>query len=92
MALTRPAAPADARVTRFTVDFPEKSGTVPTLNPTIALSADGTQLALTPWPGKGLVVRRLDALDSQPMEVTKGAWQQAPFFFSRGCTERDPRP
>jgi len=84
MALTRPAAPGDARVTRFTVDFPEKSGTVPTLNPTIALSADGTQLALTPWPGKGLVVRRLDALDSQPIEVTKGAWQQGPQFSPDG--------
>jgi eukaryotic-like serine/threonine-protein kinase len=84
MALTRSGAPADARVTRLTVDFPEKSGTVPTLNPTIALSADGTHLALTPWPGMGLVVRRLDALESQSMEVTKGAWQQAPQFSPDG--------
>jgi serine/threonine-protein kinase len=84
--ITRQPAQADTRVTRFAVDFPEKSGTVPTLNPTIALSADGTQLALTPWPGKGLVVRRLDALASQPLEVTKGGWYQGPQFSPDGTS------
>jgi len=85
-ALTRPdATPGDSRVSRFTVDFPKGTGTVPTLNSTIALSPDGTHLALTPWPGSPVIVRRLDVLDTTPIEVTKtGAWYQAPQFSPDG--------
>ena len=84
-AFTRQATAEDSRVSRFTVDFPKGTGTVPTLNSTIAISPDGTRVALTPWPGAPVIVRRLDALDSQPIEVTKtGAWHQAPQFSPDG--------
>jgi len=84
-AFTRPATAGDSRVSRFTVDFPKGTGTVPTLNSTIAISPDGTRVALTPWPGAPVIVRRVDALGSQPIEVTKtGAWHQAPQFSPDG--------
>jgi Tol biopolymer transport system component len=84
-AVARRATAGDLRVSRFSFDFPKDTFAVPTLNPTLALSADGAQLALTPWPGAPVIVRRLDSLDSQPIEVTKtGTWKQAPQFSPDG--------
>jgi eukaryotic-like serine/threonine-protein kinase len=78
-------AGGDTRVSRFTFDFPKDAWTTPTLNSIIALSADGKQLALTPWPDGPVVVRRLDTLDYQPIEATKSPqWRQGPQFSPDG--------
>ena len=54
---------------------------MPTLNSIIALSPDGTTLALTPWPDGPVVNQHLDALNYQPLEATKnGDWRQGPQF------------
>jgi serine/threonine-protein kinase len=83
--LTRPTAVGDSRVSRFTIDFPKDTFTVPTLNPIIALSPDGKQLALTPWPDGPVVLRGLDALDYRPLEATKSPqWRQGPLFSPDG--------
>jgi serine/threonine-protein kinase len=80
------AARSDARVSRFTVDFPKDTFTAPTLNTAIAFSPDGTQLLLTPWPGPP-VVRRLDALDSRPIEEGKpDVFRNAPMFSPDGTS------
>ena len=84
-ALTRPTEVDDTRVSRFTFDFPKDTFTIPTLNKIIALSRDGKQLALTPWPDGPVVVRRLDTLDYQSIEATKSPlWRQAPMFSPDG--------
>jgi len=84
-ALTRGGtAGGDARVSRFTVDFPKDTVTAPTLDTAVAFSPDGSQLALTPWPGSP-VVRRLDGLDSRPIEEGKpGVFRNSPVFSPDG--------
>jgi serine/threonine-protein kinase len=83
--LTRAIRAGDTRVSRFTFEFPKDTWTVPTLNPIIALSRDGKQLALTAWPDGPVVVRRLDTLDYQSIEATKSLqWRQAPMFSPDG--------
>jgi serine/threonine-protein kinase len=75
----------DARVSRFTVDFPKGTVTAPTLDKALAFSPDGTHLALTPWPGPP-VVRRLDGLDSRPIEDTKPqVFRNSPMFSPDGA-------
>jgi serine/threonine-protein kinase len=59
----------DHRVTRFTVNAPEGKSFYPALNPHLALSPDGTRLAFTSEPGP-VFVRRLDILESQPLEAS----------------------
>ena len=86
-ASSRQGGPADVRVSRFNVDFPKDTFTLATLNSTIALSPDGTRLAITPWPDGPVVVRRLDGLDYQPLDATKSpAWRQAPLFSPDGTS------
>jgi serine/threonine-protein kinase len=86
-ALTRPSArPGDSRVTRFIVDLPKESWMVPTLNSNLALSPDGAILALTPLPGP-VYIRRLDGLDSAPLEVAKAPnFHGAPLFSPDGAS------
>jgi serine/threonine protein kinase/WD40 repeat protein len=85
-ALTRQPTSADARVTRFSVDMPKGSVMVPTLNSNLALSPDGRFLAMTPLPGP-VSIRRLDGLDSQPLEVTKAPnFRGSPVFSPDGTS------
>jgi serine/threonine protein kinase/Tol biopolymer transport system component len=76
--------PSDRRISRFTVTLPEDSVIVPTFNPTVALSADGTQLAYTPLPGP-VLIRRLDVLNGEPLaaSATPG-FRQGPLFSPDG--------
>jgi eukaryotic-like serine/threonine-protein kinase len=86
LALAREGTVAgDARVSRFTLDFPKGTVTAPTLDKALAFSPDGTHLALTPWPGPP-VVRRLDGLDTRPIEDSKPAvCRNAPMFSPDGA-------
>ncbi|HYT69255.1 MAG TPA: protein kinase [Vicinamibacterales bacterium] len=86
-ALTRDnAGPGGSRVSRFTIDLPKNSVIVPTFNANVALSPDGTHLAYTPLPGP-VLIRRLDNLDSQPLEgsATPG-FRSAPIFSPDGSS------
>jgi serine/threonine-protein kinase len=59
---------------------------VPTFNSNLALSPDGTHLAFTPLPGP-VSIRRLDGLESQPLEVTREPnFRGAPLFSSDGAS------
>ena len=74
----------DLRVSRFTVNLPADTVIVPTFNANLALSPDGTRLAYTPLPGP-VMVRRLDGIDSQPLEAsTTPGFRQAPLFSPDG--------
>jgi serine/threonine-protein kinase len=74
----------DRRISRFTVDLPPDSEIEPTFNPNLALSPDGTRLAYTPLPGP-VVIRRLDAVDGQPLEASDTpGFRQAPLFSPDG--------
>jgi serine/threonine-protein kinase len=85
LALTRPGTPGDSRVSRFTINFPKGTFTIPTMNSTIAISADGARIALTPWPDGPVVVRSLDALEYSSIDATKSpAWRQGPQFSPDG--------
>jgi serine/threonine protein kinase len=86
-ALTRDdAGPADTRVSRFTVDLPKDSVIVPTFNPNVALSPDGTYLAYTPLPGP-VVIRRLDNVEGQPLEAsTSPGFRSGPLFSPDGAS------
>jgi Tol biopolymer transport system component len=86
-ALTRDdAAPADTRVSRFTVDLPKDSVIIPTFNSNVALSPDGTYLAYTPLPGP-VVIRRLDNVDGQPLEAsTSPGFRSGPIFSPDGAS------
>jgi serine/threonine-protein kinase len=86
LAASRAAAVvSDARVSRFSVDFPKNTVTAPTLDRAVAFSPDGSHVALTPWPGPP-VVRRLDGLDSRPIEDGKPeVFRNAPMFSPDGA-------
>jgi serine/threonine-protein kinase len=87
LAFTRDAAPpGDTRVSRFSVDLPSGQVMVPTFNSNVAFSPDGTLLALTPLPGP-VSIRRVDGLDSQPLESTKAPnFRGAPLFSPDGSS------
>ena len=87
-ALVRPAASASAegRVTRFTVDLPKGLVLIPSFDPNLALSPDGTQLAIAAFPGP-VLIRRLDALESRPLEATTApGFRGAPLFSPDGSS------
>jgi serine/threonine-protein kinase len=86
-ALTRDdAAPADTRVSRFTVDLPKDSVIVPTFNSNVALSPDGTYLAYTPLPGP-VIIRRLADVDGKPLEAsTSPGFRSGPLFSPDGAS------
>jgi serine/threonine-protein kinase len=85
LALLRDSSDAgDRRVSRFTVDLPKDTVIVPTFNPKLALSPDGTHLAYTPLPGP-VMIRRLDTVDGQPLEASASpGFRQAPLFSPDG--------
>jgi serine/threonine protein kinase/WD40 repeat protein len=74
------AAPGDARISRFTLTLPDGQVMVPTFNSNVAVSRNGTYLAFTPLPGP-VAIRRLDDLESRPLEVSKSpGFRSAPIF------------
>lgn len=75
------AGTGDTRVARFTVELPKDSVMIPTMNSSLALSPDGRLLALTPLFGP-VYLRRLDGLDSRPLDEVSGEWdfRGAPVF------------
>jgi serine/threonine-protein kinase len=79
------APSGDVRVTRLTVDVPPNQVIVPTFDSNLALSPDGTQLAFTPLPGP-VYIRRLNGLDTQPLEVSMSpGFRGAPLFSPDGA-------
>lgn len=83
--LSRERTPSgDRRVSRFTVDLPPGQVFWPGFNPDLALSPDGTHLAFTPLPGP-VSIRRLNSLESQPLEAsTSPGFRGAPMFSPDG--------
>jgi eukaryotic-like serine/threonine-protein kinase len=78
------AAAADVRVSRFEVTLPQGQVIGPSFNSNLALSRDGTQLAFTPLPGP-VYIRRLDGVDTRPLEVSKSpGFRGAPLFSPDG--------
>jgi len=79
-------SPGDRRVSRFSVDLPQGQVMVPTFNSNLALSTDGTMLAFTPLPGP-VSIRRLDGLESKPLDVSKSpGFRGAPVFSPDGAS------
>jgi len=74
------------RVTRFTVDLPQGQVIGGGFNPNLALSPDGTQLAITGFPGP-VSIRRFDSLETRTLEssATPG-FRGAPLFSPDGST------
>ena len=80
----RTAGPADNRVSRFSIDLPKDTIMLPTFNTNVALSPDGMSLAYTPLPGP-VMVRRLDAVDGQPLKASDTpGFRSAPMFSPDG--------
>ncbi len=74
----------ERRVTRFTVDVPPGQVIVGSFNPTLALSPDGTQLAITPLPGP-VSIRRFDSLETRTLESSASpGFRGAPLFSPDG--------
>ena len=72
------------RVARFAVDLPQGQTLGPGFNSTLALSPDGAYLAYTPLPGP-VWIRRVDGLESRPVETTDGpGFRGAPLFSPDG--------
>jgi len=86
--INRPA-PSDGshrRITRFTLDLPKDTSIGAGYNRQLALSPDGSQLALTPFPGP-VYIRRFDRLDAQPLEsAASPGFRGGPVFSPDGLT------
>ncbi|HTI36977.1 MAG TPA: protein kinase [Vicinamibacterales bacterium] len=79
-------ASADARIIRFVVELPHDSAIVPEFNPHIALSSDGSELAITALPGP-VLVRQLAALDSRALPAASSpGFRGAPLFSPDGSS------
>ena len=79
-------AAGDRRVSRFTIELPAGQVFVPGFESHLAISPDGTHVAYTPLPGP-VWVRRLDSLESQPLEVSKSPnWRAGPVFSPDGAS------
>ena len=87
LALTWPRSDAgDRRVSRFAVPLAEGQVIIPAFIRNVALSRDGTKLAFTPLPGP-VVIRRLDSLDSRPIDATTTpGFRGAPVFSPDGAS------
>ena len=80
------SAGGDPRVTRFVVDLPKDTSIGAGYNRFLALSPDGNQLALTPFPGP-VYIRRFDRLDLQPLEsAASPGFRSGPLFSPDGST------
>jgi Tol biopolymer transport system component len=76
----------DERIVRFVVDLPHDSAIVPEFNPHIALSPDGSELAITPLPGP-VWVRHLDALENRSLPAADSpGFRGAPLFSPDGSS------
>ena len=76
----------DRPVTRFTVDLPKDTIIGAGYNRLLAFSPDGSQLALTPFPGP-VYIRRFDRLDAQPLEsAASRGFRGGPLFSPDGLT------
>jgi serine/threonine-protein kinase len=73
----------DSRVSRFIVNLPPNQYMVPSFNSDVALSPDGSHLVFTTLPGP-VFVRRLDSLDSHPLESTEGYYSAGAMFSPDG--------
>ena len=73
----------DHRVSRFTLALPPNQVIVPSFNSDVALSPDGSQLVFTTLPGP-LFIRRLDSLESRPLESTQGYYSAGAMFSPDG--------
>ena len=76
------AAPADHRVSRFSIDLPPDEIFFSSFNPDLALSPDGTQVAYASAPG-GVHIRRLDGLEQRLLESAAG-YSTSPLFSPDG--------
>ncbi len=76
----------DRRISRFTIELPPGQVIPPGFNSHLAISPDGTHVAYTPLPGP-VWVRRLDTLESQPLEVSKTpGFRGGPMFSPDGAS------
>ncbi|MBI3493116.1 MAG: protein kinase [Acidobacteria bacterium] len=74
----------ERRVARFTVDLPRGQVIVGEFNPHLALSPDGTQLAITTLPGP-VSIRRFDGLETRSLEASASpGFRGAPLFSPDG--------
>jgi eukaryotic-like serine/threonine-protein kinase len=79
-------AAADHRIMRFTIELPKGQVITPGFNPNLALSPDGMRLAFTPFPGP-VSIRRLDSLETVPLEVSASSgFRGAPVFSPDGTS------
>jgi serine/threonine-protein kinase len=87
LAYSANGAPGDRRVSRFTIDLPERYQVIgPGFNSHLDMSPDGTRLAITPLPGP-VYIRRLDNLKSEPLEISKApGFRGAPMFSPDGSS------
>jgi tRNA A-37 threonylcarbamoyl transferase component Bud32 len=76
----------DRRITRFTVDVPRGLAIGGGFNPSLALSPDGAQLAITTVPGP-VSIRRFDDLETRTLESSAGpGFRGAPVFSPDSAT------
>jgi eukaryotic-like serine/threonine-protein kinase len=76
----------DRRVTRFSIDLPKGTTIGAGYNRSLALSPDGSQLGLTPFPGP-VYIRRFDRLEAQPLEsAASPGFRGGPVFSPDGST------
>jgi len=84
--MRRNTAVGDTRVSRFTVALGKDQVIVPSFVRNVALSRDGSMLAFTPLPGP-VVIRRLDSLESRPVDATtEPNFRGAPLFSPNGAS------
>ena len=83
---SKASASGDDRIIRFVVDLPRTAAIPPEFNPHIALSPDGTELAITALPGP-VSLRRLDTLDAHPLAASEApGFRGAPLFSPDGSS------
>ncbi len=76
----------ERRITRFTVDVPRGLAIGGAFNPNLAISPDGTQLAITTVPGP-VSIRRFDSLETRTLESSASpGFRGAPLFSPDGKT------